>query len=452
MELISPAKQYSTSKNSRRVSFIEYLFVLMLIIYAGHAIKSVASTSILENPVWAFFPVFLSGILALKWRIIFNKQFYILISCFFIYFFAISIKYNEFRPSYFINYVFIFFTVYVTIKALKINLFRIYESLLYILAIIGLMMWGLEIILGGDTLYNYFGKIPSIETFSNVSGNGLNAVLYSVQPTSASMQFDFLPPRNCGFAWEPGGFATFLCLAIFINLFFLTSDKNSNIRFWVLLFALVSTQSTTGYVIFLVIILIYYYNKKRKLAILLWPALLALIILVFSLPFMSDKIVSLAKEAELVDVMVEGSIGRETSIAPQRFASFIIAFRDFLDNPILGLGGNAEESWTSKVGANVSTITGIGNLLAQHGLVGLLFFLIASYKSSCFYAKSFNYQGKVLFFIIIFFISISYGIILLPLLMSFWMFQLFTPRNFNQEEIAKDLNTESELVVPQKFS
>jgi len=101
----------------------------------------------------------------------------------------------------------------------------------------------------------------------------------------------------------------------------------------------------------------------------------------FSLPFMSDKIVSLIREAEMIELMVESSIGREIPIAPQRFASFMIAFRDFIANPVLGLGGAAEESWTSQIGANVSTITGLGNLMAQHGLVGLTFFLISLYRT-----------------------------------------------------------------------
>jgi len=186
----------------------------------------------------------------------------------------------------------------------------------------------------------------------------------------------------------------------------------------------------------MVIILFYYYNIKQKLIILLWPLVAVIIVLAFSLPFMSDKIVSLMREADMIEQMVEGSIGREIPIAPQRFASFMIAFRDFLANPILGIGGAAEASWTSKIGANVSTITGLGNLLAQHGLVGLTFFLLALYKTSNFFAATFNFKGTFLFFAIIIFISISYTLILLPLLMSFWMFKLFTPNGIPDRELV----------------
>jgi hypothetical protein len=312
------------------------------------------------------------------------------------------------------------------------------------LAMIGLVIWVVQIVLGGDNLFNYFNKIPSIEEFSNVSGNGLNAILYSVQPTTMSLQFDFLPPRNCGFAWEPGGFAVMLALAIFINLFFYDSSGAGNMRFWILLSALITSQSTTGYTILLVILAFYFYNKQKKLIVVLWPLVLALIILVFSLPFMSDKIVNLLDETANIDYIVEMSIGREESIQPQRFASFVISFRDFIDNPILGLGGVNEARWTFKIGANVSSITGIGNLLAQYGLVGFLFFIISSLGSSGFYAKQFKFSGKFLFAIIIVFISISYGIILLPLIMSFWLYSYFTPGGISESHIAmRDLALKS---------
>lgn len=429
----SDTKSYGI--RTQRIAFLEYFFVFVLLIYAAHAIRVVASTSVLDNPIGATIPVILSGVLALKWRMVINKQFYLLIFGFFIYFFSVSVKFQEFRPTYFINFLFLFFTVYVTVKTLNVNFFRIYESVVYLLAIIGLIMWAIQIVLGGDTLFNYFGMLPNINTWSYVSGDGYNAILYSIQPTTMSVQYDFLPPRNCGFAWEPGGFAVFLALAILINLFFFKPDNSSRTRFWIMSAALVSSQSTTGYLIFMVILLFYYYNKKQRIVILLWPAVISLIVLAFTLPFMSDKIISLYREAEMIDIMVEGSIGRESSIAPQRFASFVIAFRDFLAHPLLGLGGNSEASWTASIGANVSTITGLGNLLAQHGLVGFLFFASVSYRTSSFYSRSFKFKGKFLFLIIIFFISISYGIILLPLLMIFWMFSIFTPMGLSKANV-----------------
>jgi hypothetical protein len=293
------------------------------------------------------------------------------------------------------------------------------------LAIIGLFAWILQIGMGGDTLYGYFARIPGIHEFSHVTGGGLNLLFYSVQPTSFSLMYNNLPARNCGFAWEPGGFAVYICLAIFINLFFDKSGKGSKRRLWVLLIALLTTQSTTGFIIFIIIGLFYYLNENLKKILLVLPIIILGIVLILSLPFMAEKIVSLAQDVNEVDAIVASGYGRETSVTPQRFASFLIAFKDFYLNPILGTGGFKGESWTSKIGVNISTISGIGNLLSYFGLVGFLFFMIVSYKTSVLYAKHFGYNGRILFFLIILTISVSYGILFMPLIMCFWIFSLF---------------------------
>lgn len=399
--------------------------MVVLIIYAGRASVFVESGSFSENPIGASLLIVLSGIMVIRWNIKFNKQFYLLILGLFIYFVAVTIKYGEFRPTIFISHFFLFFTVYVTIKSLRTQLFIIFEKVLFSLAILGLLLWGMQILMGGDTLYNYFSKIPSLDSFSYVSGSGLNVILYSVQPASMSIQYDFLPPRNCGFAWEPGAFAVYLCMAIYINLFMSKSDANSKKRLWILVFALLSTQSTTGYIIALVILFYYFLNRDLNIMVLLLPLVVILLIAIFSLPFMSDKILFVYEQINEIETMVVNSIDRGSSYAPGRFASFVIAFRDFVNNPVLGLATVSQESWTYKIGASISPISGLGNLLAQYGIVGFIFFITLTVKSSLLFAKHFDYKGNLLLFFLLLLISISYSVILLPLVMSFWMYQLF---------------------------
>jgi hypothetical protein len=411
---------------SQILSWFEYFFIFVLVIYAGRANTFVESSSIKDNPAGALLPILLSGIIAIKWKIKFDGRFFFLIFCFLVYFVAISMKYSEIHPSFFLTYIFKFFVVYVVIKSLKFNLFKIYEVVLFYLAIIGLLFYGVQVVLGGDTLFSYFAKIPGMQLFSYVTGDGLNAIIYSVQPTEYSL-ITFPIPRNSGFAQEPGSFAIYLCLAIFINLFFTKSDKLSKQRFWLLVVALISTQSTTGYVIFMVIIVYYIMNENLNKMLLLLPVALVALIYVSTLPFMRDKIVGLINETNDLDMMVESTIGREEASTPQRFTSFMITFVDFKKTPILGLGPDGEKSWTNRIGARISPISGIGNLMAQFGIIGLFFFIIFSLRSSFFLARYYNYNGKLLLFIIIFFISVSYLVIILPLLMCFWLFELFAP-------------------------
>jgi len=415
------------SKIGRRdnIGIFEYIVVLVLIFYVGNANRLVLFSSFRDQPFVFLVPVLLGGILVLKHRTPFNKNFYFFIFCFLIYFIAITVKYKTLYPSLLIHYPLVFFTSYVIIKSLKYELFNIYEYLIYLLAIIGISMWVLQILLGGDTLYSILSRIPGIEEFSHVTGGGINVILYSVQPASTSVLYGHLPPRNCGFAWEPGGFAVYLCLAIFINLFFGKSDKNKKRRLVVLLLALLSTQSTTGFVILILIGVFYYLNTSLKTTFLVLPILVVGIVMIFSLPFMTEKIMSLAEDIHEVDVIVEAGYARETSITPQRFSSFVIAIKDFLLNPVLGTGGISGESWTDKIGVNISTISGIGNLLANFGLVGFLFFSIVSYRTSVLFSRHYAYRGGILFLLIILSISISYGILFLPLITSFWVFSLF---------------------------
>lgn len=175
----------------------------------------------------------------------------------------------------------------------------------------------------------------------------------------------------------------------------------------------------------------YFFQARMKVVILLLPVLITIVIMVISLPFMRDKILLYFEEANQVDIIVEQSIGRETTRTPQRFASFIIAFRDFINNPVLGYGGQVEDRWFRQIGSNISPISGIGNLLAQYGLVGFLFFISLLVKSSGYFARCFNYSGSYLFLLIIILITISYSVIFLPVIMSFWMFSFY----WNSKEI-----------------
>lgn len=424
----------SGRKSLQNMSYFEYVYVFVLIIYAGRANSFVESTSFTENPFGVFLPILLSGLMALKMNLKYDSRFFAVLFGLFVYFVAIAIKYLDIQPTFLISYSILFFIVYTAIKSLRFNFFLIYERIIYYLAIIALLFWIVQTILGGDSLFYIFSRIPGIDTFSYVTGGGLNVLFYSIQPTSYSI-IDFIIPRNCGFAWEPGAFSVYLCLAILINLFFIKSDAKRNSRLWILLIALLSTQSTTGYMIFVVIFLFYLLNKNVNIIILLLPFSIVALVYIASLPFMSKKVFELIDETKGVNQLLEDTYGREASATPQRFTSFVLAFKDFQSNPLLGVGGHREATYIYKIGSNISLISGIGNLLAQFGIVGFSFFMIWTLRSSFFFAKHNGYRGKFLLFFVVIFISVSYSIILLPLLMCFWAFGLFTYSDSRDKEI-----------------
>jgi hypothetical protein len=405
----------------------EYVYVLMLILLAGRATSFFESSYIGDNPVWTIIPVIFSGIIAFRWKVFFNAQFYGLLFIFAVYFIAVSIKFYVIQPTFLITYYFLFFIAYVAVRSLKFDLFVMYEKLLYYFAIISLVMWSVQVVLGGDTVYNIFARSAYLRSVSMVSGDGVSAIFYSVQPYATTLINNYTISRNCGFAWEPGSYAVYLCLGIYVNLFISPRDKENKKRFRVLLIALLSTMSTTGYAILSLIMIFYFINRDFKKILLLLPVMAAALIFLFSLPFMKNKIIEMMGQTNSIDQIVRDSYARERPTTPQRFASFMIAYVDFKNNPVLGLAAHYEESWVYKIGSRVSPISGIGNLMAQFGIVGLLFFIILSVRSSILFARYFKYKGKLALFLILLGISVSYSVILVTLIMCFWMFQFFEP-------------------------
>jgi hypothetical protein len=333
------------------------------------------------------------------------------------------------HPVFFVSLFVSFIVTYCTIKAYKFDLFRIFESILYYLAFFSLAMWLVQLILGADNLFSIVSKLPNITTFSSVTGDGLSIVFYSIQPTSFLIFSNSIIPRNCGFAWEPGGFAVYLSLAIFINLFVSRENPVRNVRFWILSLALLTTQSTTGYIIYVIIILFYILQKNIQLILLLVPGIIVLLIVFISLPFISDKISEMINEATTTEIIIEQAIGAGYTTTPQRFTSLIIALKDFYNNPLLGYGGHIEDRWFNRINADLAPISGLGNLLAQYGIMGFVFFIYSTIKSSVLFSRHFNYKGKYLLFIIIFLILISYSLLFLPIVMCFWMFAIFERSN-----------------------
>jgi len=103
--------------------------------------------------------------------------------------------------------------------------------------------------------------------------------------------------RNSGMFWEPGAFQAFINLCLFMNFYrmsFLLKQKY--ISLLIIVLALITTQSTTGYLIFALTIGVYilFYSGINKMLV---AVILAIFIsvsayLFFTLDFLGGKIES----------------------------------------------------------------------------------------------------------------------------------------------------------------
>ena len=130
--------------------------------------------------------------------------------------------------------------------------------------------------------------------------------------------------------WEPEVFQMYLNIAILYELFVL----NCNIkRLFILIFAMILTFSTTGYIVFAWIILTYYlffktgnYSKNR----LAWNYLILFIFVISSFLFLNFSSIASNVFGKLTDKTNGSTFVRQASV----FINLEIA----RDNPLTGIG------------------------------------------------------------------------------------------------------------------
>ncbi len=182
--------------------------------------------------------------------------------------------------------------------------------------------------------------------------------------------------RNSGFYWEPGTQGGFLCLALFINIFYRKEKLTSrmNVIFIVTIF---TTLSTTTYLALFFVVVAYLKNFIIRRPIISLFLLIAVAIVGFlaftRLDFMSSKI----------DQQIAKSGSRNAG--ESRFSSLLADVRAWEEHPLIGTGRNAE----MRFGKNVNNIdirklhrnNGIGVLLSTYGIFYFFLFFYLNWRS-----------------------------------------------------------------------
>jgi hypothetical protein len=236
------------------------------------------------------------------------------------------------------------------------------------LAILSLAFYVPQLLLG-DTLRHYAGSvaIPYAPGTLHVGIHNFGIEIHKY--------------RNSGFFWEPGAFAGYLMLAILIAG--TERARNEGVfkidsRMIVLIVALLTTTSTTGYVAlvgFMSAFLFARYGIRdmgRGFAV---GAVLAVAVFIGykSLPFLSEKI-----NAQYEAVLQENERYEIT-----RFGNLIYDLKSIEKRPIFGWSAFPETRTT--MDPSVSEIVsrqgnGFTGMVVRFGLVGLLIYLLSTYR------------------------------------------------------------------------
>ena len=233
--------------------------------------------------------------------------------------------------------------------------------------------------------------------------------------------------RNCGFAWEPGAFSNFLVLGIIINLARNKFNFN-NKAFWILLIALVLTFSTAGYLAFAFVIIWYMFNVNLNKKMLLIPVAVVLVIYVSTLPFMTEKIITLSADPAIqLNRLISHSYETNRRYSLGRFSGFLLDLENFKNNPIIGYGGHGESTMVEKLYISAHSTNGLGRWIAMFGTVGIAIFSYTYIQSFKNLSRLYDFKKPIILLGAILVLGFAFGIIQSALFFAFMLSYLTLP-------------------------
>lgn len=222
--------------------------------------------------------------------------------------------------------------------------------------------------------------------------------------------------RNSGAFWEPGANAGFTLLAMFFNVYVLRSKLFTKKNFLFLL-VIISTLSTTGYI---VLVMVVFLNPSYKKNIAIRVFSLVLIIPLAVLAFTKFDFLG----SKVVDQLNSAKVGNAHD---SRFASARLDYEMFVKHP---LGFSSPDFRNGKKSENDYRTNGIFIFLSAMGGVSFVLYFIMVYKSMkkvmLYYNPSANATLIALYFIVIIIVmAFSENYFERPLFMAISMFSPF---------------------------
>ena len=405
--------------DNTKFSLFNYFYIFCLFIYAGSATVFARDLGDIRT-VGNAFALFLTLIFFKYNKVRLSKRFIYSILVFLLYAIVTSLN-NQLINPFWISRWLIFLTIaYGLCQCLGEKLFVAIETVLFHLSIISLAFWIVHIV--NPTLMENLAKTLAFsQPYAEDSNVKYNIIFYTINSDKGSdFVADFIvTKRNSGFTWEPGAFASFLCFGIFCNILRTDLNIKRNKAFWVFLLALFSSQSTTGFMTLIFMSGVWLIaNRKYWWGVVILPISIAL----FSLPFVSDKM--LAEFQYVSDMDYRTATG---STAFNRTYSLMLDWQEFLRHPLLGLGGWSKGTLYAQQGYEFATISGIGGLLSQYGAIMSILFFFLLIQSSRLIRFRMNKKNAYILIATMLGMMYSYGLWTTPIIITFWMFCVYAP-------------------------
>jgi len=373
--------------------FLKYFILVSFILISGYGNNFLTSLTFLGFTTVMAFLYFLIYSYSQQYllKLVFGITFFLLV-----YSLGLLFSIGELPNIYFLGrYVLLFFFVAFLIRFIKLGEF---ENIIFVFVFISLI-FSILLLLFPNYFIPFVRFVDSFFNSENIySKNRLyyyNCIVYTVNQNSTEL-VDF---RNCGFAYEPGFYSLFINIGLIIE--WVKSKKLISTKSIIYIIALVSTFSTTGFIVFILnaIFLIYYINLKTKLIYI--PLVLFSLFVFLNSSIGINKINKLLRDSiTFSDVENKSSYNPDILFSLGRLEGFTYLFSETINtSPLFGFVRNIDS-----YNYNIGNPSGVGRLFYNWGLIGFFLSIYCFWASS----KQFSYQifGRKNFKIYLMFFSI----------------------------------------------
>jgi len=299
-------------------------------------------------------------------RSVFIKHILQYLSFFFIIFFFQYLTLGFISIPFVFGFIIRVFTGALIIYLLRDRFSSVFFETIFWISLISFPFYIFHFIVGDDI-------IDQVQNLTNTNSIGF----YTFRSRTNDL---FL--RNSGMFWEPGVFQAYINLVLFLNLNRIKYLwKKERFKVIIILIALLSTQSTTGYITFFVIMTIYSFIYIKKYNIVNKLVIFFVVVIISSLlynnvSFLGDKIENQFNEISTTD----------KDFTNGRFGSLLFDLHYIQKHPLIGNGFHektryADHPWMIKdiqSGISFGFSNGLSGFISSAGFLGMgwYFFLI----------------------------------------------------------------------------
>ncbi|MDY0285427.1 MAG: O-antigen ligase family protein [Kiritimatiellia bacterium] len=397
------------------MSKIKDFYFFLVVLYSGMALAFFRSHEGLIA-LWAL-GLFIFG----RETLYPSRKLFIALGVWMGYFTINTLIIRSFHPMFMGIYIAKIMIAYWLLTNYKEQIFKKYEDTIYNLTIISLALYSIQIIIPSQ-MWNIFQAIDLSEgIFPHKLYSSIG--IYTFHQKNLSELF----PRNSGFTWEPGPFSCYVMLALFFNIARNNIKIKDKKRLMVYITALITTQSSTGFIVLLAIIIWISWARFKNIAFkfLSVPIAISIVIYLFiNLPWLQEKIVNEAEQD--VEEIMERATLTGSSYAPGRFASFQMRWEDYKNYPIAGYGGkNSLQTGFISEDHTVSAINGIGTILGKYGSIGFTIFIWCIFSAGRWLGLYYKYTSHMIFPVLLLMIGFGFGIIESPIIVTLFLVSFF---------------------------